>query len=417
MDVRLLHDDELGTEAARLRARVAELETAYVEAYRQLKAMVEPLGSELHGPGGEPRRQALAEVVQHGQYMLALLSATLELAHCEAARPALELQPIAVDSLCHTAVQQVWAAAQQRDVLLLRAVVSGAEGFCADVRRLREILVTLLDSAVNSTPPGGMVGLEVHPDAEQEHVQFVVWDTSAGVAEPEAERLFQSPTRVEGLLSRAYGGADSGVAIVPRLVDLHGGSISLASTSGKGSRLTVRLPWAGEESLAPTLPQDSPARVWSAPPRLVVADDHEPTLTIYRELLTKHGCQVATACTGAEALALVRATRPDAVVMDIKMPGMDGLTAIRHMRADPALAGLSIIALTALAMPGDRQRCLEAGANAYLAKPVSLRTLVATIAALLTPGGPPSAEPAPARDGVRPPLPGGCDPLNFTTAD
>jgi CheY-like chemotaxis protein len=119
------------------------------------------------------------------------------------------------------------------------------------------------------------------------------------------------------------------------------------------------------------------------PPRLVLADDHEPTLQFYAELLLQQGCTVAIARTGEEALAQVRALRPDVAVLDIQMPEMDGLTVIRQMRADPILAGVPTIALTAQAMPGDRERCLAAGASAYLAKPVSLRTLMATISELL----------------------------------
>jgi CheY-like chemotaxis protein len=104
-------------------------------------------------------------------------------------------------------------------------------------------------------------------------------------------------------------------------------------------------------------------------------------------MLTKQGGQVAVARTGAEALAQVRATHPEVAVLDIQMPGMDGLEAIRHIRADPAVATVPIIALTALTMPGDRERCLAAGASAYLAKPVGIRTLVATITEVVTGSG------------------------------
>jgi CheY-like chemotaxis protein len=117
---------------------------------------------------------------------------------------------------------------------------------------------------------------------------------------------------------------------------------------------------------------------------VLLADDHEPTLQFYADLLRQQGCHVDLARTGEEVLARARATRPDVAVLDIQMPGMDGLTAIRQIRANPALASVPIIALTALAMPGDRERCLGAGANTYLSKPVGLRTLVASIAELLS---------------------------------
>jgi CheY-like chemotaxis protein len=116
----------------------------------------------------------------------------------------------------------------------------------------------------------------------------------------------------------------------------------------------------------------------------MIADDHELTLQFYTELLRAQGCAVALARTGAEAVAQVRATRPAVLVLDIQMPDLDGLSAIRQIRTDPEVGATPIITLTALAMPGDRERCLAAGATAYLAKPVSLRTLITTIAEVLT---------------------------------
>ncbi len=130
-------------------------------------------------------------------------------------------------------------------------------------------------------------------------------------------------------------------------------------------------------------PAAQPPAPWARPPRVVLADDHEPTLPFYQEMLIRQGAQVTVARTGDEALAQVRAQRPDVAILDIQMPGIDGLEAIRRIRSDPGLAGVPVIALTALTMPGDRERCLAAGASTYLAKPVGLRALVAAITAVL----------------------------------
>jgi CheY-like chemotaxis protein len=120
---------------------------------------------------------------------------------------------------------------------------------------------------------------------------------------------------------------------------------------------------------------------------VLIADDHEVTLQLYSELLQRQGCHVLTARNGEEALTQARLQHPDLAIIDIQMPVMDGLTAIQQMRADVALERLPIIALTALAMPGDRDRCLEAGANSYLAKPVSLQHLLETMSALIDGSG------------------------------
>ncbi|NTU84478.1 MAG: PAS domain-containing protein, partial [Chloroflexales bacterium] len=351
--------------------------------------ITEALDEGLYGPLSERQRQALATVAQSGRHLLSVLADILDLAHIEAGAATLDLLPLNVEILCRSALQFVQAAAQQKGIRLFRSVEQGVDGLRADERRLTQILVNLLDNAVKFTPAGGTVGLEVSADRGRERIQFVVWDTGIGIAEADYERLFQPFTQVDGRLARQYGGVGLGLTLVRRLVDMHGGSISLDSTPGVGSRFIASLPWASVDNVA--LPVErapsSHPRAWAQPLRVVIADDHELTLAMYLDLLAQQGCQVAGARTGDEAVAQVRATRPDVVVLDIQMPGMDGLTAIQHIRDDPAVAAVPIIALTALAMPGDRERCLAAGADAYLAKPVGLRLLVETIAALLPVAG------------------------------
>jgi PAS domain S-box-containing protein len=349
----------------------------------------------IYGPIDDAQRQALATVMQSGQHLLAILSDILDLAHIEAGQAALDRQLVQVDLLCQTALQFIETAAQQKGVQLFQQVEQEIVGLYTDERRLTQILVNLLDNAVKFTPAGGMAGLEVRADAAQEQIQFVVWDTGIGIAEADYPRLFQPFTQVDGRLSRQYGGVGLGLALVRRLVELHGGSIRLESIVGQGSRFIVSIPWVAEDTMAlqvagaPTLLP----HVWATPPRVVLADNHEPTLASYRDLLSQQGCVVATARTGEEAVLQTRAIRPDVVVLDIQLPVMDGLTAIRCLRDDPALAKVPIIALTALALPGDRERCLAAGAHAYLAKPVGLHTLVATIATVLVPPSADAGEP------------------------
>jgi PAS domain S-box-containing protein len=350
----------------------------------------ETLEEEIYGPITARQRQALATVQESGRHLLGILSDILDLTHLEAGDAVLESAPVDVDDLCRTTLQFVQAVAQQKSIHLLRTVEAGVAGLRADQRRLTQILVNLLDNAVKFTPAGGTVGLEVSADPAQEILQLSVWDTGIGIAEADLDRLFQPFTQVDGRLSRQYGGIGLGLSLVRRLVDLHGGSIRLESTPGQGSRFTVSLPWASADNVTPLTAQTPVPALpgWAMPPRLVLADDHELTLQFYAELLRAQGCAVAVARTGAEAVTQARATRPDVAIFDIQLPELDGLSAIRQIRADPALAMMPIIALTALAMPGDRERCLAAGATAYLAKPVSLRTLMVTIAEVLAGSNP-----------------------------
>jgi PAS domain S-box-containing protein len=344
--------------------------------------ITEGMLEEIYGPLTPRQHQALGRVVTGGRHLLGILSDILDLTRIEARVIQLATEPVNVERLCRAAMQLVADRAHKKEIRLLPMVAFGLEGLRADERRLTQILVNLLDNAVKFTPVHGTVGLEVEGNAALEQIAFTVWDTGIGIAAADMERLFQPFTQVDGRLARSYEGIGLGLTLVQRLTALHGGSVQVASLPGVGSRFTVTLPWSEDDNF-PSL-EPGPARrevrpTWVRPPRVLVAEDHEPTLELYVEQLSRVGCAVTTARTGTAALAQIQAQRPDIVVLDIQMPELDGLSVIQRIRADAVVSATPIIAVTALAMPGDRERCLKAGASAYLAKPVSAGTLVATL--------------------------------------
>lgn len=348
--------------------------------------ITEGLKEEAYGPLSPRQQQALERVRQSGQHLHGIISDILDLTRIEAGAIHLDIAPISLDELCQTTLQLVAERARRKDLRLMQAMAFGVVSMRGDERRLTQILVNLLDNAVKFTPAQGTVGLEVETDAAQERIMFTVWDTGIGIAAEDMERLFRPFTQVDGRLARSYEGIGLGLTLVHRLTELHGGSVQVASVPGAGSRFTIALPWSEADNIRlghPATAVDAAPPVWFPAPRMLVADDHEPTLELYEMRLTRQGCVVRTARTGAEALALIRAERPDIVLLDIQMPEIDGLDVIRQVREDATLAAMPIIAVTALAMPGDRERVLAAGATAYLAKPVGFRCLSAAIAAAL----------------------------------
>jgi CheY-like chemotaxis protein len=264
----------------------------------------------------------------------------------------------------------------------------------ADPRRLKQILVNLLGNAVKFTPDGGEVGLEVRGDAAAQTVDLIVWDTGIGIDPADQQRLFQPFVQIDSGLTRQYEGTGLGLALVARLTAMHGGTVSLLSTLGQGSRFTVHLPWEptsipGLDPLPPPAPapplaiSDTPTS--SDPALILLVEDNPETLTLTTEYLTLHGYRVIQAQTGQAALVCAKAEQPALIIMDIQLPDTDGLMVTRALRADPSYAKIPILVLSAHALSGDNERSLAAGANAYMSKPVRLAELIATIAALLGP--------------------------------
>ncbi len=253
-----------------------------------------------------------------------------------------------------------------------------------------------MSNAAKFTPEAGEFGLEVQADAAAGQVRFTVWDRGIGIAPEDLPRLFQPFVQLDGGLARQYAGSGLGLALVKRLADLHGGGISVESAPGQGSRFTLTLPWS-EPAPAPEPAAGLPAA--PAPARrgllgagrlALLVEDNETNISVFTDFLRVAGFQVAVARDGVEALDLAPQLAPAVILMDIQLPRLNGLEVIRQLRrlAVPA----PILALTALAMPGDQERCLAAGANAYLSKPVSLGGLQACLEALLQGASPEGLE-------------------------
>jgi PAS domain S-box-containing protein len=532
--------------ARRVAERTADLSTANAELARAARlkdeflasmshelrtplnavlGLTESLREQTYGPLSDRQERPLQMIEDSSRHLLSLINDILDLAKIGAGQLSLDMERVAVESICQASLRMIRQAAEKKQLDIQLLLDPTATHVRADARRLIQILVNLLTNAVKFTPAGGTIGLEVQSDTERQVLRFTVWDTGIGIPTDQLARLFQPFVQLDSRLARQYEGTGLGLALVARMTEMHGGSVAVSSAVGAGSRFSIVLPWnAARAEPAPLAPlattavirraliiEDSPTAAnqavrylaelgimtetltagsdaisqahtfqpdvilldillpdtsgWlvlaqlkadpatqaipvvitsvvddqsrgralgaakylvkpctrrdlqdalkclsgehtpalaepsSAPdanqPTILLAEDNEASILIVTDYLAMLGYEVAVARNGVEAITVARELQPALILMDIQMPGMDGLEATRLIRADAELAAVPIIAITALAMPGDHAMCLAAGANDYISKPISLKNLAALIAEHLQRTQPGDRQPIP----------------------
>lgn len=353
----------------------------------------EALQEEIYGTLNDLQRKSMRTLEDSGRHLLALINDILDLSKIEAEKLTLQIGTVSVDQICQAILRMTKEVAYKKQIRVSTTIDYTLETMQADERRLKQILVNLLSNAIKFTPAGGSVKLEVIGDAEHGVVNFSVRDTGIGIAKEQIKDIFEPFMQLDGSLNRMQEGSGLGLSLVYRLTEMHGGSISIESEVDQGSCFTISLPWQQSDKSFDTLaiksdePTSEPKSTGvknSHPSELILlAEDQETTILMISDYLSALGYQIIVAQDGVEAVKLCKEKSPALILMDIQMPVMNGLDAIEEIRANTDTATIPIIALTALAMSGDRERCLKAGANEYLSKPVNLKELVATIERLL----------------------------------
>ncbi len=266
----------------------------------------------------------------------------------------------------------------------------------ADRKRLKQVLVNLLSNAVKYNRDAGEVALSVEPAAGGRRA-FALRDTGRGFEPHQLPQLFQPFTRFVPA-GDSVEGTGIGLVITRRLLELMRGTISLQSEPGQGSVFRVELPQAEPPAASPppaALPPP-PAAVGTAPLRLLAVEDNPSNVELLRQVLRARAAwRLETAGDGLEGLARLRQEAFDGAIVDIDLPGIDGIELCRRVRADAALAKLPLLALSANAMPADVRRALAAGFDAYVTKPLDVAALLHRLDELLAaraapaPGDPP----------------------------
>ena len=314
-------------------------------------------------------------VHQSGDALLSVLNDILDFTKIEAGRLELEQADFNVRALVEGVVSLLSARAQEKGLsLTVMAKPDLPERLMGDSTRLRQILLNLLGNAVKFTEYGEIsVSLEVLAMGNPERVwlELSVQDSGIGIPKDILPRLFRPFAQADTSISRRFGGTGLGLAISRRLANLMGGDIAVQSRLGEGSRFTLGVPLGLVHSPSQPLAELRQPDHSGPPLKVLLAEDNPVNQKVASAILRKFGHAVTVVADGYEAVEAVRKGDWDLVLMDVQMPGLDGLAATRRIRAlEGPKAGVPIIAVTANALKGDDVRCLEAGMNGYLAKPI-----------------------------------------------
>jgi signal transduction histidine kinase/CheY-like chemotaxis protein len=351
-------------------------------------------------------------ILSSGQYLLALVNDILDLSKVEADRLDLQWETIHVPDLCHSLIILIAEKAHAKGLQLRINFDPNVTTFVADPLRLKQMLFNLLSNAVKFTS-SGTVGLSVNLVGVFLH--FTVWDTGAGMTKEQQVRLFRPYTQFPNEVVKAHEGTGLGLVVSQKLARLHGGRIEVHSELNQGSQFTLVLPLTpavGDRQAPPEIPVPKPCSSPTAIPSsraalsspdltyrptaptapnstvppsalgkpILVVEDNASNARLVLTYLAKLGYQVLWAKNSEELWICLKNTLPALILMDIGLPDVDGITLIKQLRANLKYKSIPIVVQTAMTMMGDRETCLEAGAVAYLPKPVALDVLARLVA-------------------------------------
>jgi signal transduction histidine kinase/ActR/RegA family two-component response regulator len=347
---------------------------------------------EVRDPGVVAR--AMDAIVRNSDVQVQLIDDLLDLSRITSGKMRLELRAVDMRHVVEGALDAVRPAAAVKGVRLEAVVESAAGPVVGDAARLQQVVWNLLMNAVKFTPTGGRVDLRLGRAGSR--VEIVVSDTGQGIAPDVLPHVFERFRQADSSSTRKHGGLGLGLALVKHLLELHGGDVVAQSEGeGRGATFVARLPVAAADAAA-----TSPVRQLAGAPegavlpaaavrldgvRVLVTDDDGDASRLAEEILSRAGADVRTCVGAADALELLRRWRPDVLVSDIEMPGEDGYSLIRSVRALAAEEGgtTPAIALTAYGRALDRKRALAAGYRMHVPKPVDPGELTAIVASVV----------------------------------
>ncbi len=333
--------------------------------------------------GAGARRHALELIDRNAQAQAQLVNDLVDMSRMTTGKLRLDLEPLPIVPALEAALESIGPAAQAKTIALETSWQGVDDNVLADATRLQQVFWNLLTNAIKFTPDGGTITVSAVRVADRVRVDIA--DTGIGIDKAFLPHVFDRFRQADGGTTRSYGGLGLGLAIVHDLVALHGGDIQVHSDGiGRGSRFVVML----RISAGPARGADRRSRSRKPPnlegQRVMLLEDHADSRELFVEALQSAGAEVVPFTTVTDAIVALDRVRPSAIVADIGLPGEDGNSFIRRVRASPiaAIRGVPAVAVTAYAYAADRTEAVAAGFQRHLSKPVDPADLVAAVSAI-----------------------------------
>jgi signal transduction histidine kinase/CheY-like chemotaxis protein len=332
-------------------------------------------------PPTEKQKRNLDQILRAGWYLLDLINEILDLALIESGKLSLSLEPVVLTDVLRDCQTLIEPQAEKQSININFLEIDTPHVVHADRTRLKQILINLLSNAIKYNKPAGSVTVQCMAQP-LERIRICVTDTGEGLAAEKIAQLFQPFNRL-GQENNAVEGTGIGLVMTKRLIELMGGEIGLESTIGEGStfwvemHLTTQSPTACVETKTLKHKSEKPH---TAMHTLLYVEDNPANLMLIEDIIARRSdIRLLTALDGISGVALARTTQPDVILMDINLPGISGIQALKILAADPSTAHIPIIALSANAIPSDIEKGLQAGFFRYLTKPIKINEFMTTL--------------------------------------
>ncbi len=329
------------------------------------------------------QKRNIDQILKAGWYLLELINEILDLALIESGKLTLSAEPVLLAEVMLECRAMIESQAQERGIAMTFPDFEVPHYVKADRTRVKQVLINILFNAIKYNKPGGAVSVKFNV-IENDSIRIAVRDTGEGLAPAQVAQLFQPFNRL-GKEASSEEGTGIGLVMTKRLVELMGGAIGVESTVGVGSEFWVQLdlvnaPWMALHETEPTVLASSPPSE-DAPQRTVLyVEDNPANLELVEQLIARRpDLCLLSASDGALGIEYARVYRPEVILMDINLPGISGIEAMKLLHADPATAGIPIIALSANAVPRDIEKALEAGFLGYITKPIKVAQFMETL--------------------------------------